>query len=88
MNWKKASRSVSQNGYIRRYVPWHPLSDRSGYAYEHRLVLYDRGVRFRRGKTGHHCDHINGRRDDNRPRNLRRMTCRRHNRWSQKGGGR
>lgn len=36
-----AYRYVQSHGYIKLYKPNHPLSDSSGYVFEHRAVLYD-----------------------------------------------
>jgi hypothetical protein len=59
--------------------PGHPLTDKSNRVYEHRLVLFNRiGEGPHRchwcntaiGWSDLHADHLNARRDDNRPENI------------------
>lgn len=38
---KAAPVRINSGGYRKLHRPGHPLSDREGYAYEHRLVLWD-----------------------------------------------
>lgn len=52
-------------------------------AYEHRLVVWERGERLKRGWWGHHVDHRDGDKLNNADENLVRMTYTRHNHKSQ-----
>lgn len=75
----KRERYRKRAGYIECKCPGHPMARRSGWTYEHRVVLYDEI-----GSGPHPChwcgqaldwcdivvDHLNERKDDNRPANL------------------
>lgn len=72
-------RHVSSSGYVKVLRRGHPLADSRGYAYEHRVVLYEAmgGVSpncFWCGKTlawkQVSVDHLNEAKSDNRPENL------------------
>lgn len=76
------------DGYIAIYFPDHPRSNSEGYIMEHILVM--------EALVGRHLNedecvhHINGKRDDNRAKNLQLMTKREHmsyhskKRWEKK----
>jgi hypothetical protein len=66
-NWK-GGRHIHTNGYIVIRHMNHPTAFKSGYAYEHRLVLEKKLGRYL--KHEEHTHHINGIRTDNRPENL------------------
>ncbi len=55
------------SGYIRVWKPGHPVSNKDGYALEHRYVVYESGVALERGM---HVHHLNGDKSDNRLKNL------------------
>lgn len=55
------------SGYVRVYVPGHPVANADGYALEHRLVVYDAGLEI---PDGYHVHHRNGDKTDNRIENL------------------
>ncbi len=63
----KGGRHKSQFGYIHIYNPKHPFAN-GNYVFEHRLVMEKMLGRFLKPKEKVH--HINGMRDDNRPKNL------------------
>lgn len=65
----KGGRSIASNGYVLiRVGPDHPLADKRGYAYEHRLVAMQ--MLGRQLLPGEQVHHINGVITDNRPENL------------------
>lgn len=65
-NWKGKIRNG--NGYILILKPEHPFCDKRGYVYKHRLVAEKCLERYLTKKEVIH--HINGKKDDNRLRNL------------------
>jgi hypothetical protein len=69
MPWWKGGRTQMVNGYIMRQVGIdHPLADKHGRVYEHRLVMAEAvGRKLTRRE---HVHHINGDRTDNRLKNL------------------
>lgn len=64
-------------GYVRVWVPGHPVANADGYALEHRLVLHDAGVLI---PDGAHVHHLNGDKTDNRRENLEVLTAGDHHR--------
>ena len=72
-NWKGGR--INVKGYILVYAPGHP-SARNGYVYEHRLVAEKTLNRILRMEEVVH--HLNGKKSDNRPENLRVMTKSEH----------
>ena len=81
------------NGYVQIFSKGHPMAMSDGFAYQHRVVVYDAGLFDGKcvicGKEVSwktmHIDHINEVRDDNRLENLR-ITCRSCN--NKRGGHR
>jgi HNH endonuclease len=64
----KTGKSLSlRSGYVRVWAPKHPLADRTGYVFEHRMVVYDAGIPI---PPGYHVHHKNGDKRDNRLKNL------------------
>lgn len=60
--------TTDKHGYVMLWMPDHPDSGRTGYIYEHRLVMEKHiGRRLRKHETVHHK---NGVKNDNRPENL------------------
>lgn len=80
----RKSRRVDARGYVQVYAPGHTLSDKTGWAYEHRLVLYQKIADAPakcyicgcvvswdgRDNSKLSVDHLNGVKGDNRPVNL------------------
>jgi hypothetical protein len=64
-NWKGGK--FKQDGYILIYKPKHPFANK-GYVFEHRLVIEQILGRYLKPEERVH--HINGVKDDNRPKNL------------------
>lgn len=60
-------RHVTPGGYVRVYVPGHPVANADGYALEHRYVMHEAGFDL---PSGIHVHHVNGDRQDNRLENL------------------
>jgi len=58
------------------YCPMHPKANTWGYVYEHRLIM--ESIIGRHLKDNEHIHHINGKRWDNRPENLKIMTPKEH----------
>lgn len=66
-------RRISSNGYIKVYLGrHHPWADAHGEMYEHRLVMAQELNRPLRSYE--HVHHLNNKRTDNRPENLKLMT--------------
>lgn len=67
-----ARRKVDRQGYVAIRIPEHPNANKTGYVYEHRLVMSEHlGRELLSSETVHH---INGKRDDNRLENLELWT--------------
>lgn len=62
----RPGRSIS-HGYVQITAPGHPLASARGIVFEHRMVLYDAGLRFSSDWDVHH---LNGNKQDNRLENL------------------
>lgn len=79
----KGGRSVSKAGYVEIWIPKdHPLAamrNKDGYVYEHRLVVATKLGRPLSSTEEVH--HANGRKADNRFRNLRLFTKNSHSTW-------
>ena len=73
----KGGRHVSSMGYVHIYKPEHPKADRAKYVLEH--VLIWEAFHQRTLPEGWVIHHINGIRDDNRPKNLLAMPKKNHN---------
>lgn len=65
------------HGYVRVFVPEHPLAMADGYVLEHRMVAWDYGIL---ADPADHVHHINGVKDDNRPENLEALGESEHHR--------
>lgn len=66
-NWR-GGRTLHRKGYVYRYAPEHPRAS-NGYVFEHILVAEKKlGRHLLPGETIHHINH---KRDDNRPENIR-----------------
>lgn len=61
-------RYTRPDGYVLVHVPNHPHADAKGYVREHRLVMEQKLGRYLRDDE--HVHHINGKKSDNRPKNL------------------
>ena len=71
-------RKKRKDGYIKVYVPDHPLATKDGYVMEHILVMEEAIGRYiTRDEVVHHKNKI---RDDNRLENLELMTFEEHSR--------
>ena len=68
--WKGGRRT--QNGYVFIYVPNHPFHNRHNVIQEHRIVVEQQIGRYLKPKERTH--HLNGIKNDNRPRNLMAFT--------------
>ena len=66
--WKGGKRKTSQ-GYIGILKPTHPFCDDMGYVLEHRLIMEKQIGRYLHPTE--HIHHINGKRNDNRLKNLK-----------------
>ena len=64
-------------GYVRVYVPGHPLAMNDGYVLEHRLVVHSAGIEV---PAGYHVHHLNHDKTDNRLENLVVVKASDHNR--------
>ena len=75
---KKRDRKFTRHGYVEIKVGKdHPIARKSGWAYEHRVVVYERAGEIPEGMVVHH---INGIKHDNRTENLMVMTKFHHRR--------
>jgi len=66
-NWK-GGRNKHKDGYIYILKPEHPLADKKGYIFEHRLIMEQMLRRYLKKEERVH--HINNIHNDNRPENL------------------
>ncbi len=66
-NWKNG-KTIDSSGYILIYKPEHPFPNNGRYVFEHRLVVESQIGRYLLPTES--CHHLNGIKDDNRPKNL------------------
>ena len=65
--WCK-KRRIDEKGYILLWKPEHPMSNNTGYVFEHRLVMAEKlGRTIHKEEIVHHLNEV---KDDNRPENL------------------
>lgn len=76
--------SFHRGGYLRVYVPGHPMARADGYALEHRWLLYEMAIPV---PDGHHVHHKNGDKADNRWSNLEVIEAREHHRQHIRAAG-
>lgn len=69
-------RVAHANGYIKVWMPGHPMAGADGYVLEHRLVAAQ--VLGRMLRSDEHVHHLNHNRADNRPENLEVMSAAEH----------
>lgn len=75
---KEPMRKKDKGGHIVLYMPDHPMAAKSGYIFEHRLIMAEHLGRLLRPDEVVH--HINGVKDDNRIENLQLMKKWEHSR--------
>lgn len=63
-------------GYIKLFVPDHPMADKRGEVFEHRLVMSE--ILGRPLRHYEHVHHKNGNKGDNRPENLELVEAGKH----------
>ena len=80
-NWSWKGGRTKLSGYIYIRSRNHPFKNSGGYVAEHRLVIEKIIGRYLKPFPGEDVHHINGKKDDNRPKNLR-IVC--HNNHYQK----
>ena len=74
-NWNNG-RTITTQGYVAIYNPYHPFANNRGYVVEHRLIMEKKINRFLRKEEVVH--HINNIKTDNRIENLMIVTRRNH----------
>lgn len=67
--WKGGRRVCKRDGYIFIHLPSHPDAKKDGDILEHRLIMEQ--VLGRRLDKNEDVNHVNGKKDDNRPDNLK-----------------
>lgn len=73
-NWH--GKAINGEGYVLIKAPYHPYARKSGYMFEHRLVMERYLKRFlNRGEEVHH---LNGNKQDNRVENLIVLSAKEH----------
>lgn len=68
-------RTTTVSGYVRVWVPGHPVAKADGYALEHRYVVHEAGLTV---PPGFHVHHRNGDKQDNQIENLEVVTSVEH----------
>lgn len=76
---------IDHQGYARAYEPGHPAATRSGWVFEHRLVMEEAVGRYlARSENVHHINHI---RHDNRLENLTMLSHSEHSKVTGRENG-
>ena len=73
----------NQNGYRMKYMPKHERADMNGYVFEH-IVVWE-NANGRKIPDGFVVHHINGKKDDNDPNNLKLLSRAEHVRLHRTG---
>lgn len=74
-----------KDGYIKVFVPDHPMATKDGFVLKHRLIVEREIGRYLEPNEDVH--HVNGVRDDNRIENLQLLSHSEHTRLHQKNKG-
>jgi len=77
-NWK-GGKIYDSKGYVMIHAPNHPLSEKSGYIPEHRLMWFDV---YPNTPINWVIHHLNGIKNDNRIENLLALSRKKHETWT------